>query len=97
LLGLTDREQALFINEGTMFGGGRSPVERRLPDVMAAVDVPGSRNGYKSEPVTVRWLREDYVLVKTLPQGPAEVFDIWVVKSRIPTVGGSLSAVPPDR
>jgi hypothetical protein len=97
LLGLTDREQALFINEGTMFGGGTSPVERRLPDVMAAVDVPGSRNGYKSEPVTMRWLRENYVLVKTLPQGPAEMFDIWVVKSRIHTVVSSLSAVPPNR
>jgi arabinofuranosyltransferase len=86
LLGLTDREQAHFINQGTMFGGGASPIERRLPDVMAVVDVPGSRNGYKSEPGTLKWLAENYVLVKTLPQGPAETFDIWVAKKRSASV-----------
>ena len=89
LLGLTDREQALFINEGTLFGGGRSPVERRLPDVMAVVDAPGSRHGYKSEPGTLPWLTEHYVLAKTLPQGPAETFDIWIRKSRFDKVLGS--------
>jgi hypothetical protein len=86
LLGLTDREQARFINSGTMFGGGTSPVERRRPDVMVLVDAPGSSHGYKREPGTLPWLAESYVLVKTLPQGPEETFDIWVAKSRASAV-----------
>jgi hypothetical protein len=81
LLGLTDREQALFINAGNDFGGGNSPVERRFPDVMAVTDDPGSIYGYKSEPGTVPWLNEQYVFVKSLPQGHAGMFDIWVKKS----------------
>lgn len=97
LLGLTDREQALFINKGTLFGGGKSPVERRLPDVMAVVDAPGSRYGYKSEPGTMPWLAENYVLVKTLPQGPAETFDIWILKSRFDAVVSSRSDARPNR
>ncbi len=97
LLGLTDREQAMFINEGTMFGGGESPVERRLPDVMAVVDTPGSRAGYKREPGTLPWLTENYVLVKTLPQGPAEYFDIWVLKRRFDAVVSSQAAARPNR
>jgi hypothetical protein len=91
LLGLTDREQARFINEGTLFGGGESPVERRLPDVMAVVDAPGSRHGYKSEPGTMPWLAGNYVLVKTLPQGPAEAFDVWVLERRFDAVVSSRS------
>ena len=97
LLGLTDREQALFINEGTMFGGGKSPVERRLPDVMALVHAPGSRYDYKNEPGTMPWLGENYVLVKTLPQGPAEMFHVWVRKSRFDAVVSSPSAARPNR
>ena len=97
LFGLTDREQAVFINQGTMFGGGLSPVERRMPDVMALVDAPGSRDGYKSEPGTLPWLAENYVMLKTLPQGPAEHFDIWVLKRRFDAVVNSPSAARPNR
>jgi hypothetical protein len=86
LLGLTDREQARFVNAGKMFGGGQSPVERRLPDVMAVTDIPGSIYGYKSEPGTLPWLVENYVLVKTLPQGNSGTFDIWVAKKRFEAV-----------
>jgi hypothetical protein len=86
LFGLTDREQARFINAGRMFGGGESPVERRLPAVMAVTDVPGSRHGYKSEPGTLRWLMDHYVFVASLPQGTAETFDIWVAKDRLDAV-----------
>ena len=83
LLGLTDREQARFIHEGKMFGGGESPVERRSPDVMAVTDIPGSSHGYKSERGTLPWLEKNYVLVKTLPQGNDGTFDIWVAKKRV--------------
>lgn len=86
LLGLTDREQAHFVNGGKMFGGGESPVERRFPDVMAVTDIPGSIYGYKSEPGTLPWLVENYVLVKTLPQGNSGTFDIWVAKKRFDAV-----------
>jgi hypothetical protein len=86
LLGLTDREQARFINTGKMFGGGDSPVERRLPDVMAVTDIPGSIYGYKSEPGTLPWLTEHYVLIMTLPQGNAGTFDIWIAKKRFNAV-----------
>lgn len=86
LLGLTDREQARFVNTGKMFGGGESPVERRFPDVMAVTDIPGSIYGYKSEPGTLPWLVENYVLVKTLPQGNSGTFDIWVAKKRFDAV-----------
>lgn len=97
LVGLTDREQALFISEGKMFGGGGSPVERRLPDLMAVVDAPGSRYGYKSEPGTMPWLAQNYRLVKTLPQGPAETFHIWVRKSRFDAVLNYPSDARPRR
>ena len=86
LLGLTDREQARFVNTGKMFGGGESPVERRFPDVMAVTDIPGSIYGYKSERGTLPWLAENYVLVKTLPQGNSGTFDIWVAKKRFDAV-----------
>ena len=86
LLGLTDREQARFIHEGKMFGGGKSPVERRFPDVMAVTDIPGSSHGYKNERGTSSWLAEHYVLVKTLPQGTDGTFDIWVAKKRLDDV-----------
>jgi hypothetical protein len=97
LLGLTDREQALFISNGTMFGSGTSPVERRRPDVMVLVDAPGSSYGYKSEPGTLRWLVENYVLVKTLPQGPAEMFDVWVAKTRVGAVLNTPTGARPHR
>jgi hypothetical protein len=87
LFGLTDREQALFINAGKRFGGGMSPVERRLPDVMAVTDIPGDdRNGYKSEPGTPAWLEARYIFVKSLPQGNAGTFDIWVTKAKFDAV-----------
>ena len=82
LFGLTDREQALFIRGGELFGGGRSPVERRLPDVMAVTDIPGDVNGYKSEPGTLPWLETHYVFVKSLRQGKAGTFDIWINRTR---------------
>jgi hypothetical protein len=59
---------------------------------MAVVDAPGSRHGYKSEPGTMPWLAKHYVLVKTLPQGPAETFDIWIRKSRLDEVLTSASS-----
>ena len=104
LFGLTDREQALFISGGKMFGGGQSPVERRYPDVMAVTDIPGDFNGYKSEPGTLPWLESHYVFVKSLPQGNAGTFDIWVAKekfnevmktSRVPAAESLLGAPDP--
>lgn len=97
LFGLTDREQARFINGGGMFAGGLSPVERRLPDVMAVTDIPGSRFGYKSERGTWSWLREHYVLVKTLRQGNEGTFDFWIAKQRFDAVAkaGTVAATPP--
>lgn len=84
LLGLTDREQALFVRSGRTFGGGLSPVEMRMPDVMAATDIPG--HGYKTEPGTVPWLTSHYFFVKSLPQGNFGSIDIWVAKERFQEV-----------
>jgi hypothetical protein len=92
LFGLTDREQALFISGGELFGGGRSPVERRLPDVMAVTDIPGDVNGYKSEPGTLPWLETHYVFVKSLPQGHSGTFDIWINRTRRAQISRTTSA-----
>jgi len=78
LLGLTDREQARFIKNGGSFGGGLSPVEKRMPGVMAAADVPGG--GYKGQPGTMEWLEQNYDLVESLRQGKAGFIDVWVLK-----------------
>ena len=94
LFGLTDREQALFISGGKLFGGGRSPVERRMPDVMAVTDIPGDVNGYKSESGTLPWLETHYVFVKSLPQGHSGTFDVWVAKATFDAV--MRSRVTPD-
>jgi hypothetical protein len=32
------------------------------------------------------WLEANYTLVKTLPQGNAETFDVWVAKKRFDAV-----------
>jgi hypothetical protein len=81
LNGLTDREEARFIARGRPGAVGDDPILRRLPDVIAAIDVPVEW-GYKSDMAFQEWLAPRYALVKSFSQGNFGSVDLFVAKDR---------------
>jgi hypothetical protein len=78
ITGLTDREQAVFLAQGSPGGYEKSPIFRRSPNVIAAVTTP---KGYRYPQKLLQWLKEHYSLVRSFPQGNYGSFEIWVSKS----------------
>ena len=77
LLGLTDKQQALFISEGSPGGTVNSPVVRRKPDIIAAVKAPTTWC-YTEDDEFLLYLNKNYNFIKSFPQGNFGAFDIWI-------------------
>ena len=75
--GLTDKEEAKFVNQNRPGGFTKDPIWNRFPELIAAVDVPTTWS-YTQNKEFYDWTKTHYSFVRSFPQGNYGSFDIWV-------------------